>query len=150
MNKDVTLQQIISDYPIPETEYSDRLWQLALAARIKQQGLERDNLPEQAMAINNALYLILVKYIPKVEVTADKQAYLEGLFSAVKSAKYEFSQVCYASMEASDVIQTFYGYIMGEYYFGEQKQTQNQSFSSKARAGLLNLKRLFISMFNKR
>ena len=117
MDREITIDLIRKEYPLPESDYRGELWSLALKARRKQYQYELENNSDDAMAINNALWLIMIKYLPNVAVTDDQKEYAHQLFSAVKSAKSEFSQVCHLNFRASDVIQSFYGYLMGEYFF---------------------------------
>ena len=114
MNSELTLDSVIKAYPLPETGFSQDLWQLALSARHQQTLLEREGNADEGMAINNALYLLLSKYIPKAEISSDSTVYLKNLLSAIKQARYEFSEVCYASDYASDVFQAFYAFVLSE------------------------------------
>ena len=114
MNSELTLDSVIKAYPLPETVFSQDLWKLALSARHKQTQLEREGNADEGMAINNALYLLLSKYIPKAEISSDSTVYLKNLLSAIKQARYEFSEVCYASDYASDVFQAFYTFVLSE------------------------------------
>lgn len=114
MNSELTLDSVIKAYPLPATPFSQDLWKLALSARHKQTQLEREGNADEGMAINNALYLLLSKYIPKAEISSDSTVYLKNLLSAIKQARYEFSEVCYASDYASDVFQAFYAFVLSE------------------------------------
>lgn len=114
MNSELTLDSVIKAYPLPETAFSQDLWKLALSARHQQTLLEREGNADEGMAINNALYLLLSKYIPKAEISSDSTVYLKNLLSAIKQARYEFSEVCYASDYASDVFQAFYAFVLSE------------------------------------
>ena len=114
MNSELTLDSVIKAYPLPETVFSQDLWKLALSARHQQTQLEREGNADEGMAINNALYLLLSKYIPKAEISSDPTVYLKNLLSAIKQARYEFSEVCYASDYASDVFQAFYAFVLSE------------------------------------
>lgn len=114
MKDSITIETIVADYPLPDSDFREDLWALAYQARQKQADLEKKRLGDDAMAINNALYLVVSKYIPNEKVTEDKKAYLSQLVSAVKSAKYEFSEVCYYNDYASNVMQSFSNYLMGE------------------------------------
>ena len=114
MNSELTLDSVIKAYPLPATPFSLDLWKLALSARHKQTQLEREGNADEGMAINNALYLLLSKYIPKAEISSDSTVYLKNLLSAIKQARYEFSEVCYASDYASDVFQAFYAFVLSE------------------------------------
>ena len=114
MNSEITLDSVIKAYPLPETAFSQDFWKLALSARHQQSLLEREGNADEGMAINNALYLLLSKYIPKAEISSDSTVYLKNLLSAIKQARYEFSEVCYASDYASDVFQAFYAFVLSE------------------------------------
>ena len=114
MNSELTLDSVIKAYPLPETAFSQDFWKLALSARHQQSLLEREGNADEGMAINNALYLLLSKYIPKAEISSDSTVYLKNLLSAIKQARYEFSEVCYASDYASDVFQAFYAFVLSE------------------------------------
>lgn len=114
MNSELTLDSVIKAYPLPETVFSQDLWKLALSARHQQSLLEREGNSEEGMAINNALYLLLSKYIPKAEISSDSTIYLKNLLSAIKQARYEFSEVCYASDHASDVFHAFNALVISE------------------------------------
>ena len=114
MNSELTLDSVIKAYPLPETVFSQDLWKLALSARHKQNQLEQEGNADEGMAINNALYLLLSKYIPKAEISSDSTVYLKNLLSAIKQARYEFSEVCYASDYTSDVFQAFYAFVLSE------------------------------------
>lgn len=128
MNSELTLDSVIEEYPLPETVFSKDLWKLALRARHQQTLLEREGNSEEGMAINNALYLLLSKYIPKAEISSDPTIYLKNLRSAIRQARYEFSEVCYASEHASDVFQAFNALVMSEIVFNENNaEDQSQS-----------------------
>ena len=114
MNSELTLDSVIKAYPLPETVFSQDFWKLALSARHQQTQLEREGNADEGMAINNAMYLLLSKYIPKAEISSDSTVYLKNLLSAIKQARYEFSEVCYASDYASDVFQAFYAFVLSE------------------------------------
>lgn len=114
MNSELTLDSVIKAYPLPETVFSQDFWKLALSARHQQTQLEREGNADEGMAINNALYLLLSKYIPKAEISSDSAVYLRNVLSAIKQARYEFSEVCYASDYASDVFQAFYAFVLSE------------------------------------
>ena len=114
MNSKLTLDSVIKAYPLPETVFSQDLWKLALSARHQQTQLEREGNADEGMAINNALYLLLSKYIPKADVSSVTTVYLRNVLSAIKQARYEFSEVCYASDYASDVFQAFYAFVLSE------------------------------------
>lgn len=114
MNSEITLDSVIKAYPLPETAFSQDLWKLALSARHQQTQLEREGNADEGMAINNALYLLLSKYIPKAEISSDSAVYLRNVLFAIKQARYEFSEVCYASDYASDVFQAFHAFVLSE------------------------------------
>lgn len=115
MAKSISIAKIMEEYPLPDSEYTAELWALALSARERQESLEKEKNFDDAMAINNALYLILQKYIPKIKTSENPKDYLKELLGAVSSAKYEYSQVCHDSDWASDVMQSFKGYLFAEY-----------------------------------
>lgn len=107
MTDSITLIELEKEYPLPDSFLKSSLLALLETAKLQQAELARGKRADDAMAIDNALYLVLKKYIPRVRVTEDKAEYLNSLLSAVRSAKYEFSQVCYDNTYADNVMSSF-------------------------------------------
>ena len=100
-------QQLESEYPLPASPFKSELLELAFVTQQQAQELQQHQFPDEAMAVNNMLYLIMDKYFSKVPANEDSEQYLIQLITALKSAKHEFSQVCYASEVADQVLQSF-------------------------------------------
>ncbi len=103
----LSLDKVEELYPLPDSFIKLSLLTLAQSAQLRQTELTQDKRGDDAMAIDNALYLVLKKYIPQVSVSEDKSAYVSELLSAVSRAKFEFSQVCYDNTFADEVLSSF-------------------------------------------
>jgi hypothetical protein len=106
MANHLALEEISKEYPLADSKFKTNL--LAIAFRYKEQEkAERHHGDiDKAMSIQNALYLVLKKYIGTLEVTDDHD-YLNHIIKSVKNAQHEFSQVCYASPAADAVFKSY-------------------------------------------